>query len=55
MDVELLYRKGDLTIDHIIVMVIVLVLLIVLIIYSGVLRNSSAALLERVMGFFTGS
>jgi len=47
--------KGDLTIEHIIVMIIVLVLLVVLVIYSGVLRESSAALLERVLGFFTGT
>lgn len=54
---EMLSRdtKGDLTIEHIIVMVIVLVLLVVLVIYAGVLRESSAALLERVLGFFTGT
>lgn len=57
MGVEMLSHnvKGDLTIEHIIVMIIVLVLLIVLVIYSGVLRESASALLERVLGFFTGT
>lgn len=50
-----LNRKGDLTIDYVIVMVILLVLLIVLVLYMGVLKGSSANILEKIMEFFTGS
>lgn len=61
MDVEqvrlslLKSRKGDLTIEHVIMMVILLVLLIVLVIYSGTLKQSASSLLERIIGVFTGS
>lgn len=50
-----LNKKGDLSIDQIIIMAILLILLIVLVIYMGVLRESSSNLLDKIFGVFTGS
>lgn len=49
-----LNQRGELTIEQIVIMIILLLLLVVLLIYSGLLREQTASLFEKILGFFTG-
>jgi len=49
-----LNRRGDLTIESVIIMILVLLLLIALLIYSGVLQKQSASLFDTILRFITG-
>lgn len=47
-------RKGELSIEYVVIAVITIALLIVFVVYSGILKGQLSLLVKKVISFFTG-
>lgn len=47
-------RKGELSIEYVVIAIIAIALLVVFVIYSGILKEQLDLLVKKVLSFFTG-